>query len=328
MKKFIMALTSLVLSVMFVTLLVSCNNDDDDSSNGGSNAANGSIAGKWVISDSNSPYASFEFTEDGHYIVEGKTANTTQSTGTASKPVKSLSTKPSIKTVGGFLLSVKDDDEGSDQSPTVNFGEYTREGDKIIHLLDYGTIEITSITDKEIRFTFTLEATGEIYNFVAEKAAPVSTSSKMDLLFGKLWVFQKLEWSNYEVTNPTNAGLIAWQEYYGDDWEAKVLEDINNNWTAMYNNFDRLFSDAGTYLWIYHEGGDARLAHWRWADEGETAMDVSWDNWATTTEIPLIIVELTSNTLVLQQKLDDVWGDSVAGKVTLTQYYTYTPSAN
>jgi len=35
MKKFIIALTSLVLSMMFVTLLVSCNNDDDDATGGG-----------------------------------------------------------------------------------------------------------------------------------------------------------------------------------------------------------------------------------------------------------------------------------------------------
>jgi len=321
MTKRIMALTSIVLSLMFVTLFVSCNNDDDNS-NGGSNAEN-TIAGKWVISDSSSPYASFEFTEDGHYIVEGKT--TLQSTGTVSKPVKSLSTKRSIKTAGGFSLSVKDDDEGSDQSPTVNYGEYTREGE-IIHLLDYGTIEITNITDKEIRFTFTLEATGEIYNFVAEKAAPVSTSSKMDLLCDKLWVFQRLEWSNIEVTDPTNPDLIYYQQYYGDNWEAQMLESINNdnNWIVA-NTFDRLISKAGTYLMIV-EGGGVYLSQWKWTDEGETAMDVSGNNWATSTT--LTIVELTSNTLVVQKKQPISWDSGAAATVTLTQYYTYTPSAN
>jgi len=293
MTKRIMALTSIVLSMMFVTLLVSCNNDDDDNSNGGSNAAKGSIAGKWVISDSNSPYTFFEFTEDGHYIVAGKT--TLQSSGTvSSKPVKSLSAKPSIKTADRFSLSVKDDDEGSDSSTQVSYGEYNKEGDSIVILQNFGTIEITNITDEEIHFTFTLDATGEIYNFVAKKAAPVSTSSKMDLLCDKLWVFQRLEWSNIEVTDPTNPGLIAYQEEYGDNWKNQLLEDIIDDWTAGSSNYDRLFSAAGTYLKVYHEGGDADLAHWKWTDGGETAMDVSWDNWATYHHGSLIITELTS----------------------------------
>ena len=133
MKKFMNALTSIVLtSLAFVTLFVSCNNDDDDNSSNGGNAITltaDQIVGKWVVTDSNSPYASFEFTADSTYTVVENTADTSLQT---------------------------------------HSGTYIIEGDTIT-LSDFGTMEITGFTEDEIHFSFMLNATGVTYNFVGKK---------------------------------------------------------------------------------------------------------------------------------------------------------------
>ena len=164
------ALTSIVLtSLAFVTLFVSCNNDDDDnSSSNGGNAITltaDQIVGKWVVTDSNSPYASFEFTEDGNYIVTENAADSLQS----SASTKSSLLKPeSAKATG--RLSAKVD---SIIVPTHS-GLYRIEGNIII-LTGCGTIEVTDFTDEEIHFTLTVYPTGEIYNFVAKKVVEAPT---------------------------------------------------------------------------------------------------------------------------------------------------------
>jgi len=164
MKKFMNALTSIVLtSLAFVTLFVSCNNDDDDNSSNGGNAITltaDQIVGKWVVTDSNSPYASFEFTADGNYIVTENTADSLQSSAsTKSSLLKPESVKAADK------LSAKDD---SNSSPTYS-GTYTIKGDAIT-LSDFGTIKVTGLTAEEMHFSFTLYATGEKYNLVAGKS--------------------------------------------------------------------------------------------------------------------------------------------------------------
>ena len=108
MKRKIIVLASLILSLTFVTCLSSCNNDDNNSSAVPNTLTADQIVGKWVISDSSSPYASFEFTEDGHYIVVENTADTSsQSSGTTSESAKSLLLKPENTKAAG-RLSAKD----------------------------------------------------------------------------------------------------------------------------------------------------------------------------------------------------------------------------
>jgi len=275
MQKKVILLASLILGLTFVTCLSSCNNDDDNNSSAVPNTLTADqIVGKWVISDSSSPYASFEFTEDGHYIVVENTADM-QSSGTASESAKNSLLKPENVKASG-RLSAKDyyslivPTFFYGFNPYGLYGTYTIEGNTII-LSGFGTIEANSIPDENFQFSVTLEATGESYDFVARQAAPVSSSAKTDLLCSKAWVILGT------VSSPFNYDFL--------------------NGTVV------LFSKTGSYLILSGgEEGSAALAEWKWTDGSETAFYYSGnsDSGIDSPDAKFeTIEELTNDTLVL-----------------------------
>jgi len=275
MKKFMNALTSIVLtSLTFVTCLSSCNNDDDNNSSAVPNTLTADqIVGKWVISDSSSPYASFEFTEDGRYIVVENTA------GTTSESAKSSLLKPeNTKTAG--RLSAKDVPPDPTPVPVpsyivpispdnFHYGTYTIEGNTII-LSGFGMIEAAApLADGNFEFSFKLEATGETNTFAARQASPFSSSAKTELLCSKAWVFQRVTGGEFPFTDLTNGPVV-------------------------------LFSKTGSYLVLQSGDSDeAVLGEWRWADGSETAFYYSGRSGIDSPDAQTeIIDELTANSLV------------------------------
>ena len=256
MKKAV-SLKSLVLILIVASVFAACDKENDNGKD--VNVSVNTMSAKWIISDKNSPYASFEFTLEGNYIVVGN--KTTPRSGSVNSTLH-----PSIgpKTVNTRASEF-------DESP-VYFGTYSINGNKI-SLASLGVMEVTNISDEDISFSFKTDATGTTSNYEAEKAAPVSTSSKTDLLC-RTWVVQRV--SHGGVDDP-------------DD------EIIGNT---------IIFSKSGTYLFPSDDGG-VGLAKWRWANSAETAIHYTWwsDNWEDY-EIATII-QLDNNNLVVQEIVED-----------------------
>lgn len=274
-KRFL--LTSLILSLVLVFSFVSCDksNDDEKENNGlvtdDDNRKNlsGTISAKWEISDSNSPYASFEFSRDGNYIVILKNSDEANLRSFNASFDNSFVRKNYLRSSESNL-------------PSVHFGTYRIEGEKII-LSGFGFIDIISITDKEFSFSFTLEETGEKNTFATRKSETViSTSDKTDILC-KTWVIQKLTDLN------------------GDETEYRKEERENIIGTVV------LYSRAGTYLVMY-TGKEATLAEWQWANKEETKFYYSWDNWTENWEEENIvtIIQLNNNSLIFKEG-DVLW---------------------
>jgi len=310
MQKKVILLASLILGLTFVTCLSSCNNDDDNSSSAVPNTLTADqIVGKWVISDSSSPYASFEFTEDGHYIVVENTADTSSESAKSSllKPENvKASGRLSAKSYYSIVIpmpSFTSPNSTSSDNDTIHYGTYTIEGNTTI-LSGFGTIEEANIVNEDFEFSFTLEATGEGYDFAARQASPFSSSAKTNLLCSKAWVIQR-------ITVSGNPGAY---EY----------DYLNNGIYDFINGTIVLFSKTGSYLVLRNDEEStavAALAEWRWTDGSETAFYYSGSNGTidspdTQTET---IDELTANSLVFHGY------DQVSGATGVTFTYYLVP---
>ena len=241
----------------------------DKDNEGDSGVTVNTLSAKWEISDRNSPYASFEFNKDGNYIVVRNIEGL--------RSASAISKVPLFKSNHLRAAKTRSSESESNLSP-LHFGTYRIEGNRII-LSGFGLIEVTSITAEEFSFSFTLEATGEKNNFVAGKSEePISSSSRTDM-FCRTWIV----------------------ETFTEDGE--IIEELEEIIGSIV-----LFSKAGTYLVLYGgEGGDAGLSEWKWANQEETELYYSWDNWTDDwSENIVTITDLTGTSLIIQEK-DFIW---------------------
>ena len=259
MKKTV-SLKSIVLLLVVMYAFAACTKDNDKDNN--VNVSVNTMSAKWIISKSNSPYASFEFTNEGNYIVVGNTA--TPRSGSASR-------SSTTKLFTGNRTETVNTRASEFESP-VYFGTYSINGNKI-NLAGLGVMEVKNLTDEDISFSFKPDATGTTSNYEADKAAPVATSSKTDLLC-RTWVVQRVTRNGADDPDASSIGFVT------------------------------VFSKAGTYLFIPDSGG-VGLARWRWADSAENAIHytwwaVDWEDYGTAT-----ITKLDNNNLVIQEVIED-----------------------
>ena len=237
--------------------------DKDKESNSGVSV--NTISAKWEISDSKSPYASFEFNKDGNYIV-------VENVGMNSKSFNKSSTISLFKNNNLKAAITRSSESETNLSP-IHFGTYKIEGNKII-LSGFGLIEVISITVEEFSFSFTLEATDEKNSFVAGKSGePISSSSRTEMLC-RTWIVEKVTLNGETQSDSEEIGTVV------------------------------LFSKAGTYLVLYpEEEREAGLAEWKWANTEETKFYYSWKNWTDYWEENNIatINQLNNNTLFFQE---------------------------
>jgi hypothetical protein len=271
---------------------VSCDRD-----NGGDNEqtlSQNTISAKWEIANPASKYASFEFNRDGNYIVieriEAEAHEVAVKSGVSRNFQRSLFQKSGVRKVSTRASS------DSNLSP-IHFGTYKIEGDKII-LSGFGVLEAISITAEEFTFSFTLEATGEKGEFVANRAAdPISSSSRTDM-FCRTWRVDKITIDESAVSQEDREYYIR---EYGADWKNEV-EKMRTEESA---GLIALFSKAGTYLVLYANDDDeeAGLSEWKWTNGEETAIYYSWDNWKDDwTDNIVQVKELSNSTLIIQEE--------------------------
>ncbi len=269
-----------------MTLFASCeteNEGDDNGEKNGKEILESRINTKWEVSDSNSPFASFEFNEDGTYIVIEKEVEIRS---------KSIVGTPPKRFFPGSNLVKTGTRSGEFSYPQVYFGTYTIEGNKIT-LSGLGVIEVTDITDTKFTFSFTHESTGEKSNIVAGKTQEsIPSSSRTDMLC-RTWVAEKVT-INYSLF--TREDIEFAEEEYGPDWKTVLEEE--------YLGISILFSKAGTYTVFNFDGqeGVVKHAYWKWANSQETQINYSSENWEDEWEKNILTIKkLTSSNLEIEE---------------------------
>jgi hypothetical protein len=190
------------------------------------------ISAKWIVSGT-SDYKSFEFNENGNYLVVAK----------------------------------------STDSQINRFGRYKITDNQTITLHNFGTLKLSSINGSKFDFKAYIQnsSTYEI-NVNTTKATENSNSSKTNQLCRT--------WKMISVN--------------GDSSVSKDSEQL------------LLFSNAGTYFVSFSnpiDENEENVAQWKWKDNTEAYMCVSWNGEPTcdgSNEIQ--IIELTANTLKIQDK--------------------------
>lgn len=136
-------LKHILLAIFVLTFITACEKDENDPKE---TLEKSTISAKWIVSNS-SDYDSFEFNENGNYIV-----------------VKNTTTK-------------------STNDEVVLFGTYEITDNKTIVLSDFGTLNISKIDEDSI--SFSIELTNNSNNEItidASKQEEMESTTKTDLL--------------------------------------------------------------------------------------------------------------------------------------------------
>jgi hypothetical protein len=257
-----------LLGFIFALSFIACDNDDEKDDNNNGSVSTETLSAKWEIADVNSEFKSFEFNEDGTYIVVIHAAGV--------QPLSMAAAKASFLKSGKSMAPRSNAPDVESNLSPVHTGNYQINGNTIT-LSGFGLIEVISITNEEFTFSFTLEATGDEYSFEANKAAePIASSSRTDTLC-RTWVIDR-------ITDVDN-------------------NDIEEDYVNGILNSIVLFSKAGTYLVMYaDEAKEAGLSEWKWANSEETELYYSWDNWEDGWDDNIVrISELTPTSLVIDE---------------------------
>lgn len=277
----------LLFSLALVTLVFSCKKDkNEEPEETQKTKIEHPIIGKWNITKEGSPYLSFEFNKDGNYIVvESKSS-------TEGKLNVDTGIKSSLFNRNGISLS---ENAKSNLSP-VHFGTFKIEGDKIT-LSGFGLIDIVTLTEEEFHFSFTIQSTGEKFEYTADRTKEaISSSSKTEMLC-RTWAIERV---SVDLDKFDEEEIEIYEITHGENWHEVITASFNE----AYKGGIILFSKAGTYM-NYKEGESAAaMAEWKWVSEEEKAFYYSWDNWQGEWEKSIAqISEISSTRLVI----DDVY---------------------
>lgn len=274
----------LLFSVALVSLVFSCKKDKTEETQ--KTKIDHPIIGKWNIAKEDSPYLSFEFNEDGNYIVVVNQSST--GGGKVYLDTKSRSTLLSREGLA------KSENAKSNLSP-IHFGTYKIEGNKII-LSGFGLIDIISLTEEEFHFSFTIQSTGEKLEYIADKTKEaISSSNKTDMLC-RTWAIERV---SIDRDNFSEEEIEMYEYAHGENW----LQVMTATYNEAYKGTIVLFSKAGTYM-TYREGEDeANMAEWKWTNQEENAFYYSWDNWQSDWESSVAEISELSNTGVVMEDI-------------------------
>lgn len=241
------------MSLFIVTTLTSCNSviENDDNLITLMNA-------KWEISDPNSAYSSFEFNRDGNFIVveDGTDVFLKAGLNKESSFLQQYPKKIDIRSSSDSKFS------------SVHFGKFQIDGNTI-NLSGFGTITVTSITADKFSFSFSLESTGENWNFTTNKAKePILASSRTEM-FCRTWIIHNVI---IDETTLSEAEKNWYVYQYGSDWKAEAEKELIGATV--------LFTKAGTYFVSYaDEELNPGLFWWKWGNKEETVIHYSENNW-------------------------------------------------
>lgn len=273
MKKVLLFLMAMVGLVS----LNSCSNDDD----GLKDPAYKEDAALFVITGSNSPYGSIEFTESGQYIITPTWSNR----NVAPRKGKFIGTKEAASRANydGYL-----------------YGNYTKVGDNEYYLEGFGTIVVQSVGGTNYDLVITKDNGSELT--LGARRESIYQSSDMTDKLCRTWRFYKVH--AVEYIN----GKKVWEDSaYADDI------DYNDEMPSQV-----IFTRAGTYMVVWKDELD--IAYWKWENEKKGIVRYSWnyDYMDDPDESGTVNVSFSDGELVVYEEYEEVEDGDVYKEVQTT----------
>lgn len=257
--------------------LNSCSKDDD----GLKDPAYKEDAALFVITGSNSPYGSIEFTESGQYIITPAQSNR----NVAPRKGKFIGTKGSASRANydGYL-----------------YGNYTKVGENEYYLEGFGTIVVQSVGGTNYDLVITRDNGSELT--LGARRESIYQSSDMTDKLCRTWRFYKVYAAEYIN------GKKVWEDSanvndldYDDEIPSQVI-----------------FTRAGTYMVVWKDEVD--IAYWKWMDEKKGIIRYSWNyNYMDDPdESGTINVTFSDGELVVYEEYEEVEDGDVYKEVQTT----------
>lgn len=235
-------------SFLMLLSLSSCSNDDDNDTGNTDTPRYESLAAKYDVTDAKAAYKSFEFTNDGYYIIETSTAVGTRS-NYSSRMELAKKASPQTRSTDNSVL----------------FGTFTYDITTETYTLDkVGTIRIVNTADGGYSIEI-VNSDGTTTTYTASKEDNVIADNDNTTQLCRSWNLNYITETirkEGEVIHTFSGTRDQWVAYQNqaadeDDYDDTILSQA-------------IFTKAGTLVWIgkYQSGvSEAEIRFWKWQNE-------------------------------------------------------------
>lgn len=244
-------------SLMLLSL-TSCSSDDDNDTGNTDVPKYESLAAKYDVTDTNAAYKSFEFTNDGYYIIETSTAVGAKS-NYSSKMQLAKKASPRTRSIEYSVL----------------FGSFSYDSTTGMYTLDkLGTIKITNTIDGGYSIEF-VNSDGSTTTYTASKEDNAIADNDNTTQLCRTWNLTYIKETikkDGEVVHTFSGTRDQWVAYQNqsadeDDYDDTILSQA-------------IFTKSGTLVWIgkYQSGeSEAEIRYWKWQNEADNVLLVTED---------------------------------------------------
>lgn len=283
-----------VLALGAMPLFTSCSNNEEDDVNNVPSAydfaepAFAKHAKRLEIKDTNSPYASIEFTESGNYVI------TLNYAAPQNAPAR-VGTHRASRLLAMSGVATKTRAQAYDEENSIIHGHYTMEGDNVYILKNFGTVVVEKQKDQVASIVVTPH--GEDSYVLTASIAKTMQDSEMTRAICRTWEFEKMRvvldanGIKIDKTYPwTKEGAKACKKdlepfkyivYSSDDDYSERIYDVL--YYYLIEDFEDgtqpsqvICSKSGSYMVIYADQSLA-LSTWGWDKYEPGLMRYSWD---------------------------------------------------
>ncbi len=219
------------------------------------------VSAKYVVSESSSPYKSFELTASGNYVI-----------------VKRTDAPSGVKKFLGRM----DEATRATSSGKIIYGKFTKVSDTEFALEGFGTIVIEGSTDNVVNLKITPTG-GTTMTLPAQRTTQVE--SEANSFTSKLCRTWKV--ASYRYTITLNGAVFFDGEYATIEDLAAALtlkaramgaSDADELFDVPYDQSPEqiVFSKSGTYLVVY-KNSTLAVSTWQWTNESTGLLHYSWN---------------------------------------------------
>lgn len=313
-NKFFTLMTTMLLAL---GTLVSCSSDDDDVASAPTPQYE-TVAARYDITSSNSPYESIEFTASGNYIL-------IQNGSARAKQNATRALAPKSKFTASALVAKSVPQTRASYNQVILTGTYSYANG--VYTLDNNTtVSVTVGEDGSYYNVVFTNGDGTTSTFEADKAVTQITNSAKTNLLCRTWNMGEIK---YTVKH-NGKTVFTWSGSEYKDFDSKWAAFLKQNYPTVYASdygddyeYDddddfidqAIFTKSGTFLrtWVTKDGvKEYDYDYWKW--QNESAGIILWaypedvrseSDWTSTDEDiwEPITISFSGNNLVITEQV-------------------------
>lgn len=312
----------LAMAALVMGTMTACSSDDDDNDGGGASSFETpkyeADAAKYVMDETQAPYASIELTASGNYVItpsQYTNAKKHATNGTRSETGKkgiAMLMQNILKSNAANAMTRSSDDYIYSH---IAYGKYTKTGENEYTLEGFGTITITKDENGNAYSIVIKRNGGSAEEYTAKKQNPDLNSAKSNMLC-RTWsiagyrYYAKLNGKTIvDFKDNTLKGLATqmynWLKKNDPEFEEGDF-DVNDIINSTPEPENVVFTKTGTYV-VYYSEDRLAVSTWKWENENKGILRYSWnpDYLNDPDESGEVLIEFKNNRLYLTESDSD-----------------------